>query len=470
MSDLRSAAATFGARRPFAGFVFLFLASTGTSINYGAPSVIFDPVMRDLQMSPATVTFIQTLFIGCLGGSLILAGSLGDELGKKRLCLYGLAIMMAANLAAAAAPHSGVLLLARAIQGIGMAAFLSTMVALCSALFPDPREKARAFSLFGASVGVAVISGNLVGELCLTYLSWRWLFVVVEPMLLLPFLGILLLVPDQPRQPGPLKFDGAGAVLLGTSVLSLIVGLSEGPKFGWTSSLTLGLLATAGLSFALFNVHQARRARHGLYVALDYGLFHSRGFAAGVLTTFLYFAAGLGLQQIWPSALPREVASLTPIDLAYIISGMGITFTVMSLAASSLSQVLGARNLVVLSMALNLICLGSLIGVVTYTGTISVPLLATLLIVFGGGYGVVFTKLTYLAVAPVSPDRAASASGILLAARQTSTAIGAALLGALVQSTSSFVLLNGVACLLIGLALVASFFLREPVQETQRAD
>jgi MFS family permease len=465
VSGLRASAAALGARRPFAGFAFLFLASTATSINYSAPSVIFDPVMRDLQMSPATVTFIQTLFIGCLGGSLILAGSLGDEIGKKRLCLRGLAIMMAADLGAALAPSGGVLLLARAVQGIGMAAFLSTMVALCSALFADPRQKALAFSLFGASVGLSVISSNLVGEWCLTYLSWRWLFLLVVPLLLLPFAGILLLVPEQRPQAGPLRFDGVGAVLLAASVLSLIVGLSEGPRFGWGSSISLGFFVTAGASFALFNLHQVRRARQGLYIALDYGLFQSPGFAAGVLSTFLYFAGALGVMQIWPSALPREIASLTAIDLAYIMAGMGITFTVMSLAASSLSSAIGARNLVVLAIAVNLVCLGSMIGVVMTTGTIAMPLLATLLIIFGGGYGVVFTKLTYLAVAPVSPERASSASGILLSARQTSTAIGAALLAALVQSTSSFALLNGAACVLMGFALVASFFLKDPFKK-----
>ena len=113
-------------------------------------------------------------------------------------------------------------------------------------------------------------------------------------------------------------------------------------------------------------------------------------------------------------------------------------------------------------IVLNIACLGTILAIVLSGGTMPIPLLAAILFVYGGGYGLVFTKLTYLAVAGISPDRSSAASGILLSARQTSAAIGAAILVALVESGSSFAVVNGAACALIALSLVASVFLREP--------
>lgn len=452
------------ARRPFVGFAFLFLGSTAAAINYQAPSVIFDAVIRDLQMAPEAATFIQTLYIACLGASLILAGSLGDEIGKKKLCLIGLAIVIGGNVVAAAAPAGAVLLAARAIQGVGMAAFLSTMVALCSSLFPDPRRKALAFSLFGASVGVAVTTATLIGELVLAHLGWRPLFLTLVPLFVIAFAGILVLVHEEHAYAAPVRFDPIGALLLAAALLSLIFALSEGAKMGWLDShLIAGMLVTAVSAFVLFNLHQLRRRRRGLYIAFDYSLFDSPSFASGTLTTFLYFAGALAVQQVWPSLLLKQFASMTPVGLGLLMAGMGIAFTLTSLAASRIAQAIGVKNAVITGIAVNAVCLAAIIALVSARGAFDLTLLAVLLLGFGAGYGLVFTKLTYLAVAGIAADRAASASGVLLASRQTSAALGAATLVAILEATSaSFVAVSSAACVLIALALVSGVFLREP--------
>jgi predicted MFS family arabinose efflux permease len=450
--------------RPFAGFAFLFLGSTAAAINYQAPSVIFDAVVRDLQMAPEAATFIQTLYIACLGASLILAGSLGDEIGKKKLCLIGLATVIGGNVVAAMAPAGAVLLAARAIQGIGMAAFLSTMVALCSSLFPDPRQKALAFSLFGASVGVAVTTATLIGELVLAHLGWRALFLTLVPLFLIAFAGIQLLVHEERAYTAPVRFDPLGALLLAVALLSLIFALSEGSKMGWFDSrLIVAMLIAAAAAFVLFNAHQLSRRRRGLYIALDYSLFESPSFASGTLTTFLYFAGALAVQQVWPSLLLKQFTAMTPVGLGLLMAGMGIAFTLTSLAASRIAQAIGVKNAVIAGLAVNAVCLAAIIALVSARGTFDLTLLAVLLLGFGAGYGLVFTKLTYLAVAGIASDRAASASGVLLASRQTSAALGAATLVAILEATSaSFVAVSGAACVFIALALVSGLFLREP--------
>lgn len=451
------------ARHPFAGFVFLFIGSTAAAIDYSAPSVIFDAVMADLGMSAQAATFIQTLFLGCLGASLIVMGSLGDEVGKKRLCLIGLAIMMAANVIAAAAPSGPVLLLARAVQGVGMAAFLSTMVALCSALFDDPKQKALAFSLFGASVGLAVTTSTLIGEEALERFGWRSLFILVVPLLAIAWAGIARLVHEKTSYAGEIQFDPLGAVLIAVSLLALIFGLSEGPTYGWLSSpLIAGMFATAVIAFVIFNVHQLRRLRNGRYVAFDYALFRIPSFASGTLTTFLYFAGALAVQQIWPSLLHTYVAGLTRVDIGLLMAGVGVSFTVTSLAASRIAQVIGAKNTVIAGIGTNLVCLGLMIALFAAEARVSIPLLATVLFAFGAGYGLVFTKLTFLAVAGIDAAHASSASGVLLSARQTSAAIGAAGLVAILQAWPSLLVVNAAAAALVTASFAASFFLREP--------
>jgi predicted MFS family arabinose efflux permease len=154
---------------------------------------------------------------------------------------------------------------------------------------------------------------------------------------------------------------------------------------------------------------------------------------------------------------------MTPVGLGLLMAGMGIAFTLTSLAASRIAQAIGVKNAVIAGLAVNAVCLAAIIALVSARGTFDLTLLAVLLLGFGAGYGLVFTKLTYLAVAGIASDRAASASGVLLASRQTSAALGAATLVAILEATSaSFVAVSGAACVFIALALVSGLFLREP--------
>jgi EmrB/QacA subfamily drug resistance transporter len=224
-----------------------------TIVNVALPSI-----QRDLGFSQANLTWVVNAFLVTFGSLLLLAGRLGDLVGRKRVFLAGLTTFVFASLLCGIAPSQGMLIGARFLQGVGAAAQASVILAIIVTEFPEPAERARAMSAY---VFVSVAGGSLgllAGGLLTEALSWNWVFFVNLPIGAATFaLGRALIRNDQGLGLGH-GVDWLGSALVTTSLMSAIYAIVEATNHGWGSST---VLAFGGLAVVLMVAFIALEAR-----------------------------------------------------------------------------------------------------------------------------------------------------------------------------------------------------------------
>ncbi len=228
---------------------------------------------------------------------LITSGRLGDIVGPRRLFMGGIALFTAASALSGLAPTAGVLILGRALQGVGAALLAPQTMAILLGIFPAER-RGPVFGVFGMLSGLAVAAGPTLGGLLVTDLSWRWIFFVNLPIGVGVLLAASRLVPD--LRPGRRhRLDLGGVALVTTAIFCVVYGLIEGQRYNWgtiTGPLSIPLVIAAGVVLlGAFLVHQARR--QGGEPLLTFALFRDRNFTlmALVLAAMSFFILGIYL-------------------------------------------------------------------------------------------------------------------------------------------------------------------------------
>src|SRR3954454_1330349 len=245
-------------RRRWASLIVVCLAQLMIVLDVTIVNVALPSIQHDLDFSQANLTWVVNAFLITFGSLLLLAGRLGDLVGRKRVFLAGVVTFTAASLLCGIAPSKGVLIGARFLQGIGAAAQASVILAIIVTEFPEVGERARAMSAY---VFVSVAGGSLgllAGGLLTEALSWHWVFFVNLPIGALTFAAARLLIrPD--RGLGVRDgVDWAGALLVTASLMSAIYAIVGATTHGWTSAAVLSIGGLAVLLMAAFLVLEAR--------------------------------------------------------------------------------------------------------------------------------------------------------------------------------------------------------------------
>ena len=222
-------------------------------------SVAMSAISRGLHFSPASLSWITTAFTLTYAGAMMFGGRLVDLFGRRRSFVVGIALFTFASLAAAAAPSAGVLIGARAVQGLGAAITTPCTLALILDLFPDGVKRQRAMGTFQAVIGSGAGFGLILGGMITDALGWRWLFLVNIPVGLV----ILALTPrflprsERPGRSGR-RFDLVGAATVTSALALLIYTLSRTAQTGWLSASTLGGIVGTLVLFLLFGLNEHR--------------------------------------------------------------------------------------------------------------------------------------------------------------------------------------------------------------------
>ncbi|MGT2427085.1 MFS transporter [Amnibacterium kyonggiense] len=208
----------------------LMVVLDATVVNIALPSA-----QADLGFSNADRQWVVTAYSLAFGSLLLLGGRLGDLVGRKRMFLIGLVGFALASALGGAAPTFGVLIAARALQGVFGAMLAPTALAVLTTTFTIPKERARAFGVFGALAGAGGAIGLLLGGLLTQSLDWRWNLYINDVIAVVAVIGAVLLVPSVQRQGPRPRLDVPGTLLVSGGLFSLVFGFSNAESDGWGS-------------------------------------------------------------------------------------------------------------------------------------------------------------------------------------------------------------------------------------------
>jgi EmrB/QacA subfamily drug resistance transporter len=412
-------------------FLVTAMGAFMASLDLSIVNVAFPALERTFAAdSRATLAWVITGYSIVFGSLLVVAGRTADRVGSRRVFFAGLGVFTLGSLLCGIAPSVELLVAGRLVQGLGAAALLPSSLALLLGAYPGER-RSQMVALWGGIGALAVATGPSVGALLITGFGWRAAFFVNLPVGLVAWLVGRRVLEGSPRGASRAAPDYLGVALLGGALASLVLAISQGPSWGWTSPPVIGSLGATAVLAAIFLV---RSSRHPEPV-LDLQLFHSRSFSVANLATVLYdmgfFAMLLGnilfLTSVWGYSILIAGLAVTPGPLVVaVVSG----------PAGKLAGRIGFRPVLLAGFAVfasGLAWYALRIGVQREYLTVWLP--GTLVV--GLGIGLTFPVLSATAVSSLHHERFAVGSAVNQTARQVGGALGVALLVVILGTPSS---------------------------------
>ena len=411
------------------GAIFMLLLDT-TIVN-----VAQQKIKEGLNADLSQIQWILDSYILAFAVLILSFGRLGDIYGRKKMFVVGMAVFTAASGLCGVSgwiadlvgiPGATALIGARVLQGIGGALMMPQTLSLITVAFP-PQKRGAAMGVWGSVVALGAVLGPLVGGYIVTDYPWEWVFLINIPVGIVAIFATLVIVPESGDPLASGKLDWGGLIFSATAIFALVYALIEGPKFGWLSQETLGLLAISAAVFILF-VWWERRVSDPM-VKLE--LFAIRNFwvanVIGLAVPFGLFGIFFPMTVFLQGAL-----GMTPLEAGLTMMPMSLMLMVVAPISGRLSDRIGARW--ILTVGLTLVTLGiALITMQVSTNTTWRPLLPALLVT-GTGMGMTFAPMTAAAMSQVPPRISGSASGILNTSRNIGQLLGIAVLGSVLQS------------------------------------
>jgi EmrB/QacA subfamily drug resistance transporter len=410
----------------------LMIVLDGTIVNVALPSI-----RDDLGFSQTSLAWVVNAYLLTFGGFLLLGGRLGDLFGHRRLFLIGISVFTIASLACGIANSQGVLVAARAVQGVGGAIVSAVALSLVMMLFTEQADRAKAMGVFGFVLSGGGVIGVLAGGILTDLLSWHWIFLVNLPVGILVYALSLRLLPAEHGPPATGRVDVAGAITVTASLMLAVYAIINGNDAGWTSAQTLGLLAAAAGLFVVFLVIQARISSP--LMPLD--LFRNRNVSSANVVGAI-MAAGMFAYFFFSALYLQLVLDYSPLEvgLAYL-PGTVVWGASSLLLSDRLVMRFGIKPPLLTGLALMTLAL-VLLARTPVDGNWVVDILpATIAVGIGGG--IAFNPLLLAAMSGVAPDRAGLASGVVNTAFMMGGAVGLAVLASLAQSRTDDLLSSG---------------------------
>jgi EmrB/QacA subfamily drug resistance transporter len=380
----------------------------------------------DFDVGVTSLSWVVTLYTILFAALLAPAGRLADVIGRRRLFVAGTATFTVASLLAAIAPSLGVLLFARAVQGVGAALLMPASLAFVLADSP-PARRPMAIGLWSASASAA--AGPALGGVLVETVGWRSLFCINVP------LGAWLVwrtlkLPRVAEQGGRLP-DVLGTVLVAGGVGLLVLGVTEGQTWGWDSAATIASLASAVVLIVLALLRSAQV----LAPAIETDLWTNRTYASANVVSLL-FGAGLYASLLLGVLFLTEVWGYSELEAGLAMTPGAVASAAVGLSIGRMTRRPSPRLLVgvgALSMAASWI----VVGVALTDDPSFLTLWLPAGVVLGAGMGAVSVGVSSAAALSVAPHRFAGATGLNIAARQVGGAFGVAVLAAVLDGRTA---------------------------------
>src|SRR5690349_6177656 len=410
------------------------LATFMTYLDNNIINVAIPAIQQDLQLTTSGLEWVVSSYILVFASLLLAGGRLADVWGRKRFFLIGLSIFTAASLAAGFAGNVDVLVISRAVQGLGAALVTPTTLAIISATFTEGRQRAAAVGIWSAVGALALAVGPLLGGLLSQYLSWGWIFFINVPVGLATLALAAVTIRESRADSAPSRIDIPGVITSAAALFALTFALIEGHDRGWTSPLILTSFAVAAVMGLIF-VQLEMRSDEPM---VKMSLFRERVFTGGLIALVMW---GFGLFGIYffTSLYLQGVLGFTPTEAGAAFVPMALLMAAGAVISERVAHALGAGRLVGLAMTL----MGIGIATVSLLGEHATYLqLMPSFVVIGIGGGL-STPLTATVMAAMPTERAGVASGLFNASREVAGLLGITVIGAILSARQSAALHAG---------------------------
>ncbi len=410
----------------------LMIVLDTTIVNVALPSI-----REDLAFTETSLVWVVNAYMLTYGGFLLLGGRLGDLYGQRRLFLLGTTLFTLASLACGLAGSQGLLVVARAVQGLGGAVVSAIALSLIMNLFTEPVERAKAMGIYGFVMAGGGSVGALLGGLLTDALSWHWVFLVNIPIGVAVYALTVILLRESRAPAGAARLDVGGAVTVTASLLLAVYAVVNGNEAGWTSAQTLTLLGAAAGLLALF-LGLETWVRDPL---MPLRLFRLRSVATANVVGILWSAAMFA--WFFVSALYLQLV------LGYSAMQVGLAFLPANLIMAAFSLGLSAKMVmrfgirVPLAAGLALTAAGlALFALSPVDGSFALHVLPGMALL-GIGCGMAMNPVLLAAMSDVPQSESGLASGVVNTAFMMGGALGLAVLASLAAARTDRLLALG---------------------------
>jgi EmrB/QacA subfamily drug resistance transporter len=418
------------AERRWLALGLLCMAQFVVVLDASIVNVALPSIGEALNFSQENLSWVVNAYVLTFGGFLLLGGRLADLLGRRRVFMFGLVLFAFASLAGGFAESEGMLIAARAVQGLGGAILSPAALSIVTTTFRDGAERNKALGVWGAVAGSGGAAGVLLGGVLTEYLGWEWVLWVNFPIGVAAAALAPSLLAESRADSETRSFDLAGAISVTAGLSILVYALVDATDAGWGSTQTIGLLALAAVLLAAFVAIELRAAAP----LVPFRIFRMRtltganvvGLLIGASLFSMFFFISLYMQQVLGYSAIKAGLSYLPLALTIILAA-GI--------ASQLVTRIGFKPVLAAGMAFvaaGLLWFTQVSADGGYLSDILGPMLLAAI-----GLGAAFVPVTIAAVSGVQAHEAGLASGLINTSQQVGGALGLAVLATIANSVTN---------------------------------
>src|SRR5437588_2227546 len=423
LSPLRHGAARLHRRGTI--LLALCLAALIINIDVTIVNVTLPSLVRQLGATTTNLQWVVDAYTLVFAALILAAGSLSDRVGRKGVLLLGLVVFAAGSLAGSLGQTPDQLIAARAVMGIGAAGIFPATLSLIANVFTERGERARAIGLWGATTGIGVATGPIVGGWLLEHFWWGSVFLFMAPVAAV-IAGLIAWAVPTSKDPAAPPIDRRGLVLSSAGMATLVLGIIQAPNWGWGTAPTLVTIAAGLLILALFVGVERRMDRP----MLDVGLFRNPRFtaASGSITIGFFTLAGFTflITQYF-----QFVKGYTPFGTGLRLLPVASSIAVAAVVGTKFAVRIGNKAVVASGLAL----FGAALWWIS-TATTSTPYIAIVgqMLMGGGGLGLITAPATEAIMGAVPTEKAGVGSAVNDATRLFGAALGVAVIGSVAAS------------------------------------
>lgn len=410
-------------RRKWLALMLLAVAQFVVVLDASITNVALPSIGEDLEISQENLAWVVNGYTLVFGGFLLLGGRIADLVGRRRMFITGLLLFSAASLVGGFSTSEGMLIGARAVQGLGAALVSPAALSILTVTFAEGPERNKAMGVWGAVAGSGGAAGVLLGGMLTEWLSWEWVLWVNVPIGIVAAILALSLIDESKQESDTRHFDIAGAVSVTAGLSILVYALVDANDAGWGSGQTLGLLALSAVLLAAFVVVE-RRSKSPL---VPFRIFENRTLT-GANVTGLLVGASLFSMFFYISLYMQQTLGYDALKAGVAYLPLALTIIVAAGVASALVTKIGFKPVLLGGLALVTIALlwfsrvsvdGSYVGDILFPSVIA-----------GAGLGFAFVPVTLAATHGTDEHDAGLASGLINTSQQVGGALGLAILSA----------------------------------------